>query len=547
MLLSAEIFWQFAGISGEDSLHVAVIGSGPAGLASSEALLARGIRVTVFDIGEVLPREVQDRARRLASLPAADWTKPDRAAMSVNPTLRSAMPRKFLFGHEFAYGHDKPYVPLDTKNDQFAPSVAQGGYSTLWGAASLPIADCDMTGWPFGTDALAPYYRKILMKMPLVGGEGTINEVYPSHTDHLQYLPKSRQIKQFLDDLQESGRRLDKNHFVYGESRLAVNSSRCDPCGLCLSGCPRGAIFGTDQVFQNYIQTGKIAYRRGILVDEVDENPTKAILRYTELKTGASQSDQFDAIFVAAGVLGSSRILLQSKRLYDRSLRARQSGKFLLPILRRYATSAPWEEPSIALPQIFLEYKIPGFADNWFHVQVSSASAMMLEALGMRPEQERYWKRKVAEPFLNRLMIAWCGMHSDHSTDMTISLAPQNENASTPVLKVRPVGPDRSKMTAKLASKVLFRHGLKFNSWFVTPAMRLSQPGTGYHCGGTFPHETDRRTEFGTDILGRPFNWTRVFLVDGSVLPSIPGNTLAFTIMANAMRIAENAPIGENR
>ncbi|MBB54790.1 MAG: hypothetical protein CMF67_10505 [Magnetovibrio sp.] len=527
-------------------MNVAVIGSGPSGLASSEALLARGIRVTIFDIGEVLPREVQDRARRLASLPVANWTKSDRAAMTANSTLRRAIPRKFLFGHEFAYGHDKPYLPLDIKNDHFAPSVAQGGYSTLWGAASLPVAECDMTGWPFGADELTPYYRKILTRMPLVGGEGTINEVYPFHTDHLGNLPKNRQAKYLLDDLRASERSLDKTHFVYGESRLAVSSSRCDPCGLCLSGCPRGAIFRTDQVLQSYIETGKISYRRGILVDEVDENGSKATLRYTDLNSGTSQSDHFDAIFIAAGVLGSSRILLRSKRVYDRSLRALQSGKFLIPILRRHATSAPWEEPSIALPQIFMEYKIPGFADNWFHVQVSSASAMMLEALGMRPGQERYWKRKLAEPFLSRLMIAWCGMHSDHSTDIAISLEHKNGCSSTPLLKVRSVGPDRSKKTAKLAGKALFRHGLKFNSWFVTPAMRLSQPGTGYHCGGTFPHETERSSEFGTDILGRPFNWTRVFLVDGSVLPSIPGNTLALTIMANAMRIADKAPIGRN-
>ena len=141
-------------------------------------------------------------------------------------------------------------------------------------------------------------------------------------------------------------------------------------------------------------------------------------------------------------------------------------------------------------------------------------------------------------------MIAWCGIHSDHSTDLMISLSPNYGSASAPVLKARSVGPNRSEKTAKLAGKELFQHGLKFNSWFVTSAMRLSQPGTGYHCGGTFPHETGCRTEFGTDILGRPFDWTRVFLVDGSVLPSIPGNTLALTIMANATRIAENAPIG---
>jgi choline dehydrogenase-like flavoprotein len=46
-----------------------------------------------------------------------------------------------------------------------------------------------------------------------------------------------------------------------------------------------------------------------------------------------------------------------------------------------------------------------------------------------------------------------------------------------------------------------------------------------------------------TDALGRPFGWRRVHAVDASVLPSIPGTTLGFAVMANATRIAEQAPI----
>ena len=46
-----------------------------------------------------------------------------------------------------------------------------------------------------------------------------------------------------------------------------------------------------------------------------------------------------------------------------------------------------------------------------------------------------------------------------------------------------------------------------------------------------------------TDMLGRPFGWQRIHAVDASVLPSIPGTTLAFAVAANAVRIAEEAAI----
>jgi choline dehydrogenase-like flavoprotein len=41
-----------------------------------------------------------------------------------------------------------------------------------------------------------------------------------------------------------------------------------------------------------------------------------------------------------------------------------------------------------------------------------------------------------------------------------------------------------------------------------------------------------------TDIFGRVHGTSKVFAVDGSVLPSLPSQNLTFTIMANAHRIA---------
>ena len=42
---------------------------------------------------------------------------------------------------------------------------------------------------------------------------------------------------------------------------------------------------------------------------------------------------------------------------------------------------------------------------------------------------------------------------------------------------------------------------------------------------------------FESDTLGRPQGWNRVHAVDATVLPSIPGTTITFSVMANAHRI----------
>ncbi|MGH7981149.1 MAG: GMC oxidoreductase [Limisphaerales bacterium] len=42
---------------------------------------------------------------------------------------------------------------------------------------------------------------------------------------------------------------------------------------------------------------------------------------------------------------------------------------------------------------------------------------------------------------------------------------------------------------------------------------------------------------FETDCLGRPHGWSRLHVVDASVLPSVPATTITFSVMANAHRI----------
>jgi choline dehydrogenase-like flavoprotein len=65
--------------------------------------------------------------------------------------------------------------------------------------------------------------------------------------------------------------------------------------------------------------------------------------------------------------------------------------------------------------------------------------------------------------------------------------------------------------------------------------------GSSFHCGGTMPmRDAPRGLE--SDVLGRPAGFSRVHIVDASVLPTIPATTITFSVMANAHRIASNAP-----
>jgi choline dehydrogenase-like flavoprotein len=72
--------------------------------------------------------------------------------------------------------------------------------------------------------------------------------------------------------------------------------------------------------------------------------------------------------------------------------------------------------------------------------------------------------------------------------------------------------------------------------------MKSPLAGTS-HFGGSFPMRRNPRAFNDTDVLGRPTGLSRVHLIDGSVLPTIPATTIMLQIMANADRIATDVEL----
>ena len=64
-----------------------------------------------------------------------------------------------------------------------------------------------------------------------------------------------------------------------------------------------------------------------------------------------------------------------------------------------------------------------------------------------------------------------------------------------------------------------------------------SKLGHSQHFGGTIPMKANP-ARYESDSLGRPFGCQKVFIVDSTVLPSIPATPTTGLVMANATRIA---------
>jgi choline dehydrogenase-like flavoprotein len=529
-------------------MDVAVIGSGVSGFAAADALARRGIRPLVIDVGEGLDPRRTAVVERLQTGSLAELSADDRALIGENTTLREGvLPKKLHFGSDYIYAANRDYAETQSRQGGRVafPTFARGGFSNIWGAAALPTAACDMTEWPIPRSALDPYYRSVAELVPMLDGAGTLDAAFPVYQRATGSVDPGPQGRALLDDLAAAGDRLAARNVLYGHARLCLHTANqpnsegkdCVNCGACFIGCARGSIFSTTSLLSTWEAAGRIAYRSGLHVERVRQEGGRAVVCAFDLAAKAHVELPFDAVFLAAGPLNTTRILLRSGTIYDTPIRLKESQKFAIPLIRAKSRPSAIEVPSVTLASAFIETKTEALSDHWIHVQVVPmndmiATATKLPIAGVGGVLSR--------PILRRTMIAWCGMHSDHSSWVETTL---RRGRDGDVLELDHGHEPAAIRAARTVAYDLFRKGLSFKTLFVPNIIRISNPGSGTHSGGSFPMRRTPKDRFDTDSLGRPFGWPNVFVVDAAAHPSIPGTTLALPVMANAQRIATEAPL----
>lgn len=529
-------------------MTVAVIGSGFAGVFAAHALATRGLPVEVLDVGEELDEQRRAVVAKLREVPPERWPSVDHDLICHNPTLNQGeLPKKMHFGSDYIYADNRRFAPLETLIQGRAPypTFAKGGFSNVWGAAMLPPDACDIADWPVKRAELEPYFSVISRLLPLCGGSGTLSHSFPAYRDRLGALDPGPQGRALLTDLRKVENALLALGTLYGEARLAVHTRdeagalSCTACGHCFTGCVRDSIFATLPLLNALVQRGRVSYRAGLYVDRVAELGSRVAVEAVELASGNRCRFTFDGVFIAAGPINTTRLLLGSRQLYDRTVILKESQKFIVPMLRRQGAMTAIEAASPTLAAAFIEAKVPSLSDHWVHVQVVAMNRMLLKGIGAPTGR---FATLLARPMLRRLMVAWCGMHSDHSSELALRLRrPAGSGADVLNLELRVR--EEARAAARRAAGDLAIQGRLFHTKFLPRLIRFANPGSGTHCGSSFPMRECPKGPLDSDRLGRPFGWSRVFAVDASVLPSIPGTTLALSVMANAYRIASLAPI----
>ena len=186
-------------------------------------------------------------------------------------------------------------------------------------------------------------------------------------------------------------------------------------------------------------------------------------------------------------------------------------------------------EALYTLSQLFIELNTSRISRRSVHLQIYTYSDIIGQAVRKSLGPFKLFARQLEE----RMVIVQGFLHSDDSGTMTMTLKRDGEKD---FLQLDAQPNPESRRTVKKVLRELLGQTRRLGGIVVPPMLQFAEPGRSFHCGGSLPMRA-RPGTFESDRLGRPHGWTRVHVVDASVLPSIPATTITFSVMANAHRI----------
>jgi choline dehydrogenase-like flavoprotein len=519
---------------------VIVIGSGPAGIAAAWALAEGGHEVTILDAGETRSEALARKYAPLSTSQPREWdpelVEALRQEFRVN---RDEMPPKPVLGSLHPYAPADPSAPAAGSGVGLTPSLGRGGLSAVWGAAVLPYRESDLNGWPLRLADLAPFYESVLRFLPLAGRRDRLVAEFPLYAPGFQDLRPTPQIRSLLDDLERGAPALARAGISAGRARVAVRTSdaaegrACQYTGLCLHGCPLGAIWSGEQALAELRARWGVRYLPGRYVERLSETADGVEVRFRS-KDGLD-SVRAERVFVGGGVLPTTRLLLHSLDAVGQPVELRDSQYYTFALLRARGSRVMVEEQGNTLAQAFIELNDPDDSRRAAHVQVYGYSDLMLREVAATLRLPPRLVERALQPALSRLLFCQGYLHSDRSRTIRAELrgsAPEapldlvpGGSAETVERRVRAVL-DRLRAAARPLRAVPLRH-----------LLQVWDPGRGIHVGGSFPMSAEP-VGLQSDLLGRPAGLRRIHLVDSSVFPSVPPTTITYTVMANAQRIA---------
>jgi len=523
---------------------ICIIGSGLSAMATAVALVRRGCRPVIIDAGITPERPTLELKERMAAVEPEAWTRDELLRLKrTGAAARSRIPRKLYFGSDFAYREAGWVGGLELRHAASCRSFAAGGFSNVWGATIQRLPDEEFQGWPITAGELSPHYSAV--QALLCGPPDQQAEGIAASTPALR---PSSQAQDLLTDLRAAREELARRGIRFDHARLAVRaadrngSKGCRYCGLCVYGCPYESRYTATDTLTDLLKNKSAEYIPGTLVERVFHLEGGVRIEARSISDGTRRAFHARRVFLAAGVLGTARIIVDSLGLHGTPIRIRHSDMFTLPLVRYRAARNISGEKIHTFCQLVANIDDDAICVRPVHLQFYGYNDLYPELLARKTGWLGHPLAPALRALASRLFVIFGYLHSSVSSNLVLMLSADGDS------RMRVEGRSSAKAVeiSRAIARKLFQARKYFRALPVPGQLRMDIPGGGYHSGATFPMSA-APGPLETDRLGNLPPLPGVHLVDASVLPSVPACTIAFNVMANAHRIASECDITDVR
>jgi choline dehydrogenase-like flavoprotein len=333
-----------------------------------------------------------------------------------------------------------------------------------------------------------------------------------------------------------------------GRSRLATltrprnGRGACDYLGRCLWGCPVDALYTPSRSLRECLENPDFEYVPDVFVTHFEYDDRRRI-RAVNGRTGGGSPVRIetDVLVLAAGALNTARIFLESiYRETGEILRLpglMDNQQILVPFVNLDMIGRSFEPSSYQYHQLGLGLSADD-PRHYVHGQITTLKTTMVHPILQNLPLDLRASTNAFRQVRSALGLVNVNFHDTRRPANVVTLAPRSGQECALVVEYQPAADERGHIEAgirRIRSALLRLHCIAPRSM-----MHVRPKGASVHYAGMLPMQADGG-DCTTSADGRSRDFENLFLADGATFPFLPAKNITFTLMANAVRMANLA------
>ena len=442
-------------------------------------------------------------------------------------STKSHLALKMKFGSTHTYVDSRALGLVDDSKYKLPISYSRGGFGEIWGNGFTPYQGSEI--FPDASSSFHIEIRKAMREIlnvvsfshfpsQLDDRFGTVDQW--SNTCSFGPMLSHPTFERFLK--KRIGLRPDG--LLYGPPSLLLDSNRCTNCGLCLTGCPYGALFDPGERI-NLMTAAKILDANKFIKGIVKRlEPTSLGVRVHFTTDNLQNSELFDEVILSSGPLSTALILINSGLLPE-NFEVPDSQVFYGAFFSRKRIRLLESKKEVS--QMVCYPSVNSHED--FQISFYAPSDLSRTRISQTIFPSFLQKLKIPKLISERIIPVIGFLPQDASGKLRIK---KNSEGFSIIREKNPASSQSSRKALRRVSKTLRPFGLVH----LPLVTQIPAPGSGFHIGASLPLGGKY-----IDELGYLHSAKAVRVLDASVLPKIPAGAHTFFTMALIRALTKQA------